>query len=105
LKKLKGQESKKFAVELAQVQENNEMLTRNSGKVSATEVAEQVNRTRELAEKVNASQVGVMSASAPTNDLGQTDNSRALPYAIGGALLVGLTLIFGYYVVNRKKNK
>jgi len=103
LKKLKGESSEKLAAELAQVQEDNEKLTKN-GKVSASEVANQVNKTKELVRKVNASQVGVMttSASVPANDLGKTDNSSAFPY-VGGALLVGLTLTFGYYLVNRKK--
>jgi len=89
LKKLRNNSTGQSKTELDQQIDYNEKLIRNVEVVPETEIKEQVQKSQDLLKKNSVSVV-------PTKD---NSDSGALPYVIGGSVLVvGVVAIIGYYL-------
>jgi len=88
LKKLRNNSTGQNNAELEQQIDYNEKLIRHDEEVPEAEIKEQVQKSQALLEKANFS-------AAPTKD---NSGFGSLPYIIGGAALVGVAAIVGYYL-------
>ena len=98
LKSLKDGKASKLTDELTATLENNsQLINNNSG--DSTQISQQLAKSQQLAQAASAN------LNTGTSTI-QPEKPSLFPYAVGGILIIGAFLTFGYYLVKRNnKNK